>query len=168
MWRKHGTRFGDFDVSVNGANLLKFYQQPSPQIAQLLAARSAGQINAGTNITGGGSYIRYNGKPDWKWTASATWRLDHLTVGAFTQYISDVNDTSLLDSAGTPWVVKSQATVNIYGQYEFSQGWAQRTYLKLGVKNLFDKDPALSSNGYMASVYQPYGRYYYASIRKTF
>lgn len=168
MWRKHGTRFGDFDVSVNGANLLKFYQQPSPQIAQLLAARSAGQINAGTNITGGGSYIRYNGKPDWKWTASATWRLDHLTVGAFTQYISDVNDTSLLDSAGTPWVVKSQATVNIYGQYEFSQGWARRTYLKLGVKNLFDKDPALSSNGYMASVYQPYGRYYYASIRKTF
>ena len=65
-------------------------------------------------------------------------------------------------------MVKSQATVNIYGQYEFSQGWAQRTYLKLGVKNLFDKDPALSSNGYMASVYQPYGRYYYASIRKTF
>lgn len=168
MWRKHGTRFGDFDVNVNGANLLKFYQQPSPQIAELLAARSAGKINAGTTITGGGSYIRYNGKPDWKWTASATWRLEQVSVGVFTQYISDVDDTSLLDSAGAPWVIDSQVTANVYGQYEFTKGWAANTRLKLGVRNVTNETPPLSSNGYLGALYQPYGRYFYASVRKTF
>lgn len=168
MWRKHGTRFGDFDVSVNGANLLKFYQQPSPQIADLLAARSAGKINAGTTISGGGSYIRQNGKPDWKWTASMTWSLDHVSVGAFTQYVSDVDDTGLVDSAGAPWIIDSQITANVYGQYEFTKGWAANTRLKLGVRNLTNEAPPVSSNGYLGSMYQPYGRYFYASIRKTF
>ena len=168
MWRKHGTPIGDFDVNVNGAHLIKFYQQPSPQIAALLAARSAGQINAGTTITGGGSYIRNAGKPDWKWTASATWRLEQVSIGVFTQYISDVDDTSLLDSAGAPWIIDSQITANVYGQYEFTKGMAANTRLKLGVRNITNEAPPLSSNGYLGSMYQPYGRYFYASVRKTF
>ncbi|HWU79394.1 MAG TPA: TonB-dependent receptor, partial [Caulobacter sp.] len=168
MWRKRGTRFGDFDVSVNGAQLIKFYQQPSPQIAALMAARAAGTINAGTTINGGGSYVRQNGKPDWKWTASATWTLDQFSIGAFTQYISDVDDTGLLDSAGAPWVIDSQVTANVYGQYVLTEGWAANTRLKLGVRNLTNEAPPLSSNGYLGSLYQPYGRYVYASIRKSF
>ncbi len=39
LYRLHGTRFGDFDVNVNGAHLIKFYQSPSPAIATLLRAR---------------------------------------------------------------------------------------------------------------------------------
>jgi iron complex outermembrane receptor protein len=168
MWRKHGTPFGDFDLNVNGAHLIKFYQQPSPQIAALMAARSDGKINAGTTISGGGSYVRSNGKPDWKWTAALSWSLEQFSAGVFTQYISDVDDTSLLDSAGAPWVVDSQITTNVYGQYEFTKGWAANTRLKLGVRNLTDERPPLTSNGYLASLYQPYGRYVYASIRKSF
>jgi len=168
MWRKHGTPFGDFDVNVNGAHLIKFYQQPSPQIAELLAARSAGKINAGTTITGGGSYIRQNSKPDWKWTASLSWSLEQFSAGVFTQYISDIDDTGLIDSAGAPWVIDSQITTNVYGQYAFTKGWAANTRLKLGVRNLTNEAPPLSSNGYLGTVYQPYGRYLYASIRKTF
>ena len=168
MWRKHGTPVGDFDLSVNGAHLIKFYQQPSPQIAALMAARAAGTINAGTTITGGGSYIRQNSKPDWKWTAALSWSLDQFSAGVFTQYISDINDTGLIDSAGAPWIIDSQVTTNVYGQYEFTKGWAANTRLKLGVRNLTNETPPLSSNGYLATVYQPYGRYFYASIRKTF
>jgi iron complex outermembrane receptor protein len=168
MWRKHGTRFGDFDVTVNGAHLIKFYQQPSPQIAALLAARGAGTINAGTTINGGGSYIRQNGKPDWKWTASATWSLDQVSIGVFTQYLSDVDETALLDSLGAPWIIDSQVTTNVYGQYAFTEGWAANTRLKLGVRNLTNEAPPLSSNGYLGAMYQPYGRYVYASIRKSF
>jgi len=168
MWRLRGTRFGDFDVNVNGAHLLKFYQQPSPGIAALLAARAAGGINAGTTITGGGDLIRRNGKPDWKWSAALSWRLNNLSAGVFTQYISDVNDTNLLDSAGTPWVIDSQVTANIYGQYEFTEGWAANTRVKLGLRNLTDEAPPLSSDGYLGSMYQPYGRYWYASVRKSF
>ncbi|WP_297507792.1 TonB-dependent siderophore receptor [uncultured Caulobacter sp.] len=168
MWRKHGTPFGDFDLSVNGAHLIKFYQQPSPQIAELLSARSAGKINAGTNITGGGSYVRQNGKPDWKWTAALSWRLEQFSAGVFTQYISDVDDTGLIDSTGAPWIIASQITANVYGQYAFTKGWAANTRLKLGVRNLTNEAPPVSSNGYLASMYQPYGRYLYASIRKSF
>jgi outer membrane receptor protein involved in Fe transport len=168
MWRLSGTRFGDFDASVNGAHLLKFYQQPSPGIAALLAARSAGTINAGTTITGGGDLIRQNGKPEWKWTAAVNWRLNNVSAGVFTQYISDVDDTSLLDSAGAPWVIDSQITGNVYAQYEFTEGWAANTKVKLGVRNVTDEAPPLSSNGYLGSMYQPYGRYVYASIRKSF
>nr|WP_295107545.1 TonB-dependent receptor [uncultured Caulobacter sp.] len=168
MWRKHGTPIGDFDLSVNGAHLIKFYQQPSPQIAALMAARAAGTINAGTTITGGGSYIRQNSKPDWKWTAALSWSLDQFSAGVFTQYISDIDDTGLIDSAGAPWIIDSQITANVYGQYEFTKGWAANTRLKLGVRNLTNEAPPLSSNGYLGTVYQPYGRYFYASIRKTF
>jgi len=168
MWRKHGTPIGDFDLNVNGAHLIKFYQQPSPQIAALMAARAAGTINAGTTITGGGSYIRQNSKPDWKWTAALSWSLDQFSAGVFTQYISDIDDTGLIDSAGAPWIIDSQVTTNVYGQYEFTKGWAANTRLKLGVRNVTNEAPPLSSNGYLGTVYQPYGRYFYASIRKTF
>jgi outer membrane receptor protein involved in Fe transport len=168
LYRLHGTRFGDFDVNVNGAHLIKFYQSPSPAIAALLAARSTGKINAGTTITGGGDQIRQNGKPEWKWTTSVTWNLNHVTVGAFTQYIGDVEDTALLDSAGSAWVVDSQVTGNLYGEYEFTEGWAANTRVKLGVRNITDETPPVSSDGYLARLYQPYGRYFYGSIRKTF
>ncbi|CAN7509690.1 TonB-dependent receptor plug domain-containing protein [Caulobacter sp. LjRoot300] len=168
MWRLHGTRLGDFDVSVNGAHLLKFYQRPSPAIAELMAARADGDINAGTTISGGGDYIRQNGKPEWKWTAALSWRLNNVSAGVFTQYMSDVDDTNLLDSAGAPWVIDSQLTGNVYAQYEFTDGWAANTKVKLGVRNITDEAPPLSSNGYLGSMYQPYGRYLYASVRKSF
>ena len=168
MWRLHGTRFGDFDVNIGAAQLLKFYQSPSPAIAQLLAARSAGKINAGTTITGGGDLLKQNGKPELKWTTALTWRLNQVTVGAFTQYTSDVQDTALLDSAGAAWTVDSQLTGNLYAQYDFTDGWASNTSIKLGARNITDEKPPLSSNGYMGNLYQPYARYWYASIRKRF
>ena len=168
MWRLHGTKFGDFDVNIGAAQLLKFYQSPSPAIAELLAARSTGKINAGTTITGGGDLLKQNGKPELKWTAALTWRLSQVTVGAFTQYTSDVQDTSLLDSAGAAWTVDSQLTGNLYAQYDFTDGWASNTSVKLGVRNITNETPPVSSSGYMGSLYQPYARYWYASIRKRF
>lgn len=168
LWSLHGTPAGDFDVSIGAAHLIKFYQSPSPQIAQLLAARAAGTINAGTTILGGGDLIRQNGKPEWKWNAAVTWRYQNVTVGAYTQYTSDVDDTNLLDSTGAAWVIDSQLTANLYGQYEFTDGMMSNTRLKVGVRNLTDEAPPLSSNGYLGSLYQPYGRYWYFSVRKTF
>ncbi|MEW6390709.1 MAG: TonB-dependent receptor [Pseudomonadota bacterium] len=165
MYRLNTDKLGDFDLNVNAAHLIKYYQSPSPGIAELLAARSAGKINAGTTINGGGNLLRQNGKTDWKVSASLTWRYKQLTVGGFTQYIGDYNDTALLDSAGSPWVVDSQITANLYGEYDFAQA---NTKLRLGVRNLTDKDPPLSSAGYDGTVYQPYARYWYVSVKKTF
>jgi outer membrane receptor protein involved in Fe transport len=168
MWNLYGTQFGDFSVNVNAAHLIKFYRQPSPAIAQLLAARDAGEINSGTTITGGGDLVRQDGRPEWKWSASATWTYEQFQVGAFTQYIGDVEDTDLIDANGVPWVVDSQVTANLYGQYEFTGGLADQTRLRIGVRNLTDEKPPLSSEGYLGELYQPYSRYWYVSIKKSF
>lgn len=42
------------------------------------------------------------------------------------------------------------------------------TSVRLGVRNLTDEQPPLSAAGYVGTVYQPYGRYWYVSLRKTF
>jgi len=165
MYHLSTDKLGDFDLNVNAAHLLKYYQSPSPGIAELMAARSAGKINAGTTITGGGDLLKQNGKTDWKVSAALTWRYKQLTVGGFTQYIGEYNDTALLDSTGAPWVVDSQITANLYGEYDFAQA---NTKLRLGVRNITDKDPPLSSTGYDGTVYLPYARYWYVSVKKTF
>lgn len=167
-WRKRTDRFGDFTVDVNAAQLIRYYLAPSDDIAALLKAREDGVINPGVNIAGGGDQVRQNGKPEWKLSGSLTWRYDQITVGAFTSYIDDVDNTGLRDSAGTPWVVDSQLTGNLYGQYEFTQGWAANTRVRLGVRNITNEAPPLSSGGYLGALYQPYGRYFYASVRRTF
>jgi outer membrane receptor protein involved in Fe transport len=167
-WRLDDTKFGDFDVNFNGARLLNFYRNPSPDIAALLAARASGQINAGTTITGGGSLIKQNGRPDWKWTVSITWHYGPVTMGALIQYTGAVLDTALVDSAGNPWTVSSQVTANLYGQYKVDEGWLKDTSLRLGVRNLTNEPPPLASTGYVGAVYQPYGRYWYAAIKKSF
>lgn len=169
-WRKRTERFGDFDLGVNAAHLIRFYRSASPDIQALLDARDAGLINPGVSITGGGDQIRQGGKPEWKWSASLTWRYDNISVGAFTSYVGDVEDTSLRDSAGDAWLVDSQITGNLYAQYEFTRGWAANTRVRIGVRNLTNEDPPLASNanGYIGGLYQPYSRYWYASIRKSF
>jgi len=169
-WRKRTARFGDFDASFNAAHLIRFYRSASADIQALIDARGAGLINPGVSITGGGDQIRQNGKPEWKWSANLTWHYDNITLGAFTSYVGDVEDTSLRDSAGDAWIVDSQITGNLYGQYEFTQGWAANTRVRLGVRNLTNEAPPLASNttGYLGALYQPYSRYWYASIRKTF
>lgn len=170
LWNLKTDRFGDFDVNFNAAHLIKFYRSPSPGIAALMEARDSGQINAGTTITGGGDLIRQNGRPEWKWSASLTWRYDQFTVGAFTQYIDDVEDTDLRDPSGNPWVVDSQITGNLYGQYEFAEdaGWSANTRLRVGVRNITDEKPPLAVEGYLGELYQPYSRYWYVSVRKAF
>ncbi|USQ93894.1 TonB-dependent receptor domain-containing protein [Caulobacter sp. RL271] len=165
MYRLSTDKLGDFDLNVNAAHLIKYYQSPSPGISELLAARNAGKINAGTTITGGGNLLQQNGKTDWKVSAALTWRYKQLTVGGFTQYIGEYNDTALIDSAGAPWVVDSQITANLYGEYDFASA---NTKLRLGVRNITDKDPPLSSAGYDGTVYLPYARYWYVSVKKTF
>ncbi len=168
IWNLRGTEWGDFSVNFNAAHLMKFYRSPSPGVAELVAAQAAGKLDPSIFIGGGGDLIRQGGRPEWKWSASATWSYDQWTVGAFTQYIGDVEDTQLLDAQGDAWVVDSQMTANLYGQYEFTEGLAANTRLRVGVRNLTDEKPPLASDGYLGELYQPYSRYWYVSVRKSF
>ena len=170
LWNHTTDRFGDFRFSVNAAYLDRFYRDPSPAIQALMDARDSGEINAGTIISGGGDLVRRGGRPEWRWSASLNWSYDQFTVGAFTRYTGDVEDTGLTDSSGESWLVDSQITANLYAQYEFENGLAENTRVRVGVRNLTNEDPPLASNanGHLGSLYQPYSRYWYASVRKQF
>lgn len=165
------TPVGRLNFDVNVARLLEYERQASPDIQALIDARAAGEINSGTIITGGGNLLRQDGSPEWKFNASVTWQpTDAITFGAFTQYTGSYLDTTILDPVGRNWEVDSQRTINLYGQYEFTEGLISDTRVRLGVRNIEDKLPPMdsSSSGFNGALYQPYGRYWYASVRKSF
>ncbi|MES2056566.1 MAG: TonB-dependent receptor [Pseudomonadota bacterium] len=167
-WRLPDFGLGRFNFTANAAHLSKFFLSPSPNIQTLLDARAAGTINAGTTITGGGNLIRQNGKPRWKVTGTATWSYKQFELGGYTQYTSDVDETALTDSAGVPWLIEDQMTFNAYAQVSVGNDREGNYRLRVGVRNLTNETPPLSSNGYLGSMYNPYGRYWYASVRASF
>lgn len=161
-WRTPQTGIGRFNLAVNVAYLEKFFLQPSPPIQALLDARAAGEINAGTIIAEQGDLVRRNGKPRWKWNASLTWDItDEVQVGAYTQYTGSVEDTGLRDSAGTNWLIDDTLTGNLYVQFKAGDNYRFR----VGARNITNEKPPLSSDGYLGSLYNPYGRYWYANVR---
>lgn len=165
------TPVGRLNFDVNVAHLIDYERAPSPDIQRLLDARANGEIDAGTIIPEGGNLLRQDGSPRWKWNASMTWQpTEAITIGAYTQYTGYFWDTSILNSEGENWRVDDQQTVNLYAQYEFAEGFARDTRLRLGVRNVGDQLPPLDSSttGYNGALYQPYGRYWYASVRKSF
>ncbi|WEK40056.1 MAG: TonB-dependent receptor [Candidatus Brevundimonas colombiensis] len=169
MWNLRGTRVGDFSLNLNVSHLIKYYLEMSPGMQELQAARDAGSIPASITLGGRmGDLIDDQGRPEWKWSLSGSWRYQNLTVGAFSQYISSMYDSSLVNSTGDYWTIDSTLTANLYAEYQFDQGVLSDTSIRLGVRNLSDEQPPLSAAGYLGTVYQPYGRYWYVSFRKTF
>ena len=161
--------FGDFTLDVNAARLDKLYQSPTEGLATLIAARAAGQINAGTIITGGQDIVGQNGTPEWRGTGSFTWRKDSLTVNWFSTYTGKYYDTGLTYAAGGFYRVPSTLVHNVSLSYTIDDGkYLQGTRLLVGARNVLDKEPPLVPGGFSATVYNPYGRYLYFNVRKSF
>jgi outer membrane receptor protein involved in Fe transport len=173
-WALRGTDIGDFDVNINAAYLYKFQRDVSPDVAQLFAARAAGTINPATPLTDASNVLRQNGKPKWKWSGSLTWTYKPVQIGLFTQYIGSVVDSGFLDATGTPHLIDSRLTANLYVQFTVPHGGALGgTRFRLGARNITDEQPPLSSGGansgaYLGTLYNPYGRYWYFSIGRKF
>lgn len=96
-------------------------------------------------ITGGSSLIAQDTRPRWQ-------------VGAFAQYTGPVYDTSLIGSDS-----------NLYAQYTIPMSNGKGNYrIRLGVRNIANTAPPLSSAGYSGAMYNPYGRYLYANLKADF
>lgn len=162
--------FGDFTFDVNVARLDKLYQSPTEGLAMLLEARAAGQINAGTIITGGQDIVGQNGTPEWRGTGSLNWRYGNFAASWFTTYTGKFYSTGLTYAAGGFYKVPDTWVHNVSLSYTFEEGnrYIKDTRVLIGARNVFDKDPPLTPDGYQASVYNPYGRYLYFNIRKSF
>ncbi|MNR55963.1 hypothetical protein D3C85_1764410 [compost metagenome] len=89
-------------------------------------------------------------------------------MGAYTAYTGSVEQSTLTNPAGQAWTVDSLITGNLYGEYEWEDGQMAGTAIRVGVRNITNEAPPLAEDGYLGTVHQPYGRYWYASIRKSF
>ncbi|WP_372707406.1 TonB-dependent receptor domain-containing protein [Brevundimonas sp.] len=170
IWRLRDTPIGNFRLNLNAAKLIAFGREGGPAINALYAARNAGTINAATPLPETSDLLAQNGRPEWKVSGSLTWSQGPWQAGAFTQYISAVDDTDLLSATGAPWEVASQITGNLYVQYEWEDGagLASDSRVRIGARNITNEAPPLSSAGYLGSLYRPYGRYWYVSLAKEF
>jgi iron complex outermembrane receptor protein len=168
-WQLRNTPIGSFTFDLNAAYLMKFQRDPSPDVLPLIAAQTAGGINAGIVITGGGDLIEQNARPRWRATSTLIWDIGAFELGAFAQYTGKVNDTGLVDSAGVAWVISDQLTGNLYAQWRVPLGKEKGDYrFRVGVRNLTNAPPPLSSSGYNGALYDPYGRYFYVNVGATF
>jgi len=167
-WRLRDTPLGDFSVSLNAAKLRTFAREPGPVVDALYEARTSGKINAGTPLPDPSNLIRVNGRPELRWSGSVRWKKGPVRVGLSTRYVGDVEETGFLDTTGNRWLIDSQLTYNLYGEYEFKEGPIGKTRLRIGGRNITDEMPPLTSSGYLGSLHSPYGRYFYASVKTEF
>lgn len=165
------TPLGDFNIKLNAARLLRFYQQPSELSAQLLDAQAGGQIDPTIVVRGAESLIEQDGRPKWRATATVTWRKGGFGAGYFSSYVGGVNDTGAQLADGSFYRVDDYLTHNLYLQYTVdSSGALDNTRLRIGVRNLANKPAPIADNpfGYIGELYGNKGRFFYASLRKRF
>lgn len=169
-WQSPKTGIGKFDLAINASRLLKFSRDPGPAVDALVEARAAGDINPATPLPETQNLIEANGRPKWRGTASLTWSLGQFQIGAFGRYTGAVDETAFVDLNGNPWRVKSQFTANLYAQVRIrdAAGLGGNMRWRVGVRNIADKKPPLTSEGYLGSLYSPYGRYWYTSVTTEF
>jgi iron complex outermembrane receptor protein len=163
------TPWGDFGLTVNVAKMLKYDQSASPLEALLQTAVTAGEL-PGLTISSAGNQIKMDGFPEFRGSASFSWRKDGWGAGAFVQYVGDVYDTGPAQVNGQYFPVKDWTTVSLYGQYAFKKGMFDGSTVRLGVRNVADKDPPIASSnfGYLGALHNATGRYWYMNLSKRF
>jgi iron complex outermembrane receptor protein len=78
------TPWGSFDLTVNVAKLLKYDQAPSPIESLLQRAVTAGEL-PGVTIASAGNQIKMDGFPEFRGSATLSWRKGGWGAGAFVQ-----------------------------------------------------------------------------------
>lgn len=165
------TPIGSFRWSLNVSQRTKLFQEASGDHQTLLDAVADGTIS-GVTVSGVEDLLRRNGRPKWKASSTLTWSDGPWQAGLFSSYVSDFYDTTAT-MAGTSdyWVVDDWLTHNLYVQYTFDKaGWAGGARVRVGARNIENKEPPLADDrfGYNGSVHSNRGRWWYATIRKSF
>ena len=165
---------GRFNLKANAAYLDTFFQTPSPLGQTIIDAVDAGTLNAAVEVASSENLIKQNRRPEWRWTASATWRKDGWGAGAFYRYVGDVVDTSTNNADFDALPVDAFKTLSLYGDYRWDgeeYGIFDNVRLRMGVRNVGDNKPPLAdefARGYFVGLHSNRGRYWYTSVRKEF
>jgi hypothetical protein len=161
---------GSLRVNWTSTKLTKFFQSLDSERAVLAKAVSAGALNQQVTVFGAADLIRQSGNPELKSTLSMTWSLGDIQVGYQGQYVGDVEQPGTRDANNNPWIVKSLTTHNLYGQYTLDDWGYGTSTVRIGARNLTDKEPplAVGAFGYLGNIHSPNGRYLYASLTHSF
>ena len=164
-WTLRTANMGRIELELNASFLDKFSRSAGADVDQLIAARDAGVINAATVLPTASNLIEQDGRPRWRGLASLTWSLGRYQLGASARYVGRVFETGFVDAAGNPWEVDDTLTFNLYAQLRVGgRGEGGEMRWRIGVRNLTNEAPPLTSEGYLGSLYNPYGRYWYTSV----
>lgn len=165
------TDFGDFDLSFNAAYLEDFFQTPGPNGAAIIAAVEAGTIDSSVEVGGIDSLKERNGRPEWRYSGSLRWSKGAFGAGAFVRYVGDFVDTSTTTSSGVPLPIDPWTIVSLQADYTIGKNTDAPTRIRVGVRNVTDEDPPVADEfgtGYFDDLHSNRGRYWYASVRKSF
>lgn len=169
-WSLRGTDFGNFSISVNSTQLRSYTQDLPALLAEALQAQRDGLLDPAIIIgTGGAEQVGRNGaKPEWKTTGTFVWSSGGLTARASAVFTDSVQSGVWPD--GSDFIVEGTTLYNASVRYAFSDTSSLNGLsLEFGARNIFDKDPPLNASGnYLATLYQPQGRYLYMNVGKTF
>lgn len=165
-WRLRDTGIGSFNFTVNVSQLKSYSQEPTEEEKAVQAAIDAGLLHFVIPELGA-DQVGINGlKPKWKGSATLVWQMNDWTVRLRDQYTGSLKAGVYGD--GTPYVVDSQQRWNLSFAKEFKEGFLNGFSVEVGGRNIFNKGAPLDATGnYLASLYEPYGAYYYMSIQKT-
>jgi iron complex outermembrane receptor protein len=163
------TAWGDFGVTLNVAKLSKYDQSASPVEQVLIKAIADGTL-AGLTVASAGSQIKKDGFPEFRGAATFTWRRNGWGAGVFVSHVGEVYDTTPTLVDGQYFPIKAWTTVSLYGQYAFKDGRFDRSTIRVGVRNVGDKDPPIASSnfGYLGALHNATGRYWYLNASKRF
>jgi len=160
------TDYGRFNFSVNAAHLSKFEQTPDPISEVVLEAQAAGNpaVPIDIAVVGAGDLVASNGNPEWRAYSDVNWRRNQWGAGLRVNYVSDFSETSVTTSEGVQMHIPTWTTVDGYVNYNFDDGFLDGSSLRLGVRNIGDKEPPIAdeSFGYFSNVHSNRGRYIYA------
>ncbi len=166
-----GGQWGDFDLNVDTTRLLSFDVVRN----ELLVSLTDDPTFAGEFASLAVDRMELNGNPEWRSTGSIRWRKGNWGAGVSARYVSGFFDTSAdpdIDGDGTPdfWRVKEDIRVNSYLDYRFKDLAFDGIRLRLGVNNIFDKEPPLAdeSRGWFTEFHSIKGREFYVQVRADF
>ena len=160
------TPIGNFDFKVNASHLLTAYQDNSSQGEEINALNEPALL-----VSGEGDLVEQNSRPKWQASGTITWRNGNWGAGLWGKYTGKVFETGVAQNdTGDLFVIEDWFRLNTYAQYTFDQGALDQTRIRVGIRNVFDKAPPLADNtfGYLSSLHSSEGRFWYASIRKSF
>ena len=169
---------GQFRLRFNAARLESFVQSAGTDGQTLVDAVANGDLPPEVRIEGLGQLLEIEGRPKWRYSGSVNWGSGPVDVSLFASYVGEVWNTSA--SRDVPLVstdpnanffrVGDFLTINTAISYTFEDGALDGTRIRLGVNNLFDKDPPLADDtyGFFSALHSPRGRVFRVDIRKTF